>query len=378
MINKFEAKSAEKIKEFITENVNKDLNQIAEILKKLEDITLGANSVFQQDITLEDKKLYTTWIKMEADLLLKQIDFTVQNSLFLGKKLGDKIKLITPRDENLQKCVEDNVELELVTDKMSLSSYDVLDQENTLKLLNSTAEYLKETEIKFKESINEMPIQSFIGSFFQTLKIGEVFSAEPHENTKVVGLKEANSVLSIMGDNLQQIWYILLDLLTLASKSNSGVNGSEELLNIKSQMDELLGKIDQIVDQTSYNETKLIDGTYTAKHFQTGFESTNIIDVDFPNSVTTAGLGIESIDVTKDVVGAFNAVEAAIGILNNARASIGALHSNFSYALTHFEVYEANTAMAKSICNNLKYDNNFEQEDALSSCITEICEEYFS
>ena len=376
MINKFEAKSAAKIKEFITENVNKDLNQIAEILKKLEDITLGANSVFQQDITLEDKKLYTTWIKMEVDLLMKQIDFTVQNSLFLGKTLGDKIKLVTPRDENLQKCAENNVELELATDKMSLSSFDIFDQESTLKLLNSTAEYLKETGIKFNESINEMPIQSFIGSFFQTLKIGELFSAELPEDTKVVGFKEANSVLSIMGDNLKQISDILLDLWTLASESNSGVNGPSELSNIKSQMDELLVKIDQIVDQTSYNETKLIDGTYTAKHFQTGFESTNVIDVDFPNSVTSAGLGIESIDVTRDVVGAFNAVEAAVGVVNNAMANFGALHSHFSYALTHFEVYEANTAMAKSICNDLKYDNNFEQEDALASCLSKICEEY--
>jgi flagellin len=78
--------------------------------------------------------------------------------------------------------------------------------------------------------------------------------------------------------------------------ANSGSLNDEAKGNIQSELSQLKNELNRISDTTTFNGTKLLDGSYNAK-FQVGANSGETISVNVSTDMSAAGLGVDGVDV---------------------------------------------------------------------------------
>ena len=159
---------------------------------------------------------------------------------------------------------------------------------------------------------------------------------------------QASAILSIADGAAANIDLMLARLNALGTQANSGAMGATEKTLIKAEMDALLSEVTRVAEDTQFNGAPVLDGTFTAKDFQVGLGGADVITVGFATALTSAGLSIDSIDVTSDVPGALTAIGTAIGTLKTTRANIGALQSRFAFASANIETSMLNTDAARA------------------------------
>jgi flagellin len=125
-------------------------------------------------------------------------------------------------------------------------------------------------------------------------------------------------------------------------------------------------EINRIGAQTSWNDSKLLDGTgglaglAGVDKFQVGSSSTTI-SVDVPDARTTAGTGVYKDVVTSSIDTATNAdlaiasVDAALTGANNARSKIGAAINQLTYAADNMSNIAMNTSASRSRIEDTDY-----------------------
>ena len=86
-------------------------------------------------------------------------------------------------------------------------------------------------------------------------------------------MNDAKNLLSVGEGALRSISDLLIVIRTKAESAASDTMGVTERSDITSQITDLLIEIDHIVDTTSWNGVKLIDGTFTSKVFQSGADA---------------------------------------------------------------------------------------------------------
>lgn len=114
---------------------------------------------------------------------------------------------------------------------------------------------------------------------------------------------------------------------------------------IQGQIDALVAEIDDIVGETEFQETMLIDGSFTGKMFQTGAGAGDVFEVTLQN-VDSAALTINTLSVCDAASAsiAMGAVDNAINTLNQAAQDVGEYtirldnkETNLSVSITNIE-----------------------------------------
>jgi len=93
---------------------------------------------------------------------------------------------------------------------------------------------------------------------------------------------------------------------------------------IQGQINALVDEIDDIVEETEFQGTQLIDGSFSAAKFQTGAAAGDIFNVAL-NNVDSAALSVDALVVTDAATAsqAMSDVDAAINTLNQAAQDVG-------------------------------------------------------
>jgi flagellin len=117
-------------------------------------------------------------------------------------------------------------------------------------------------------------------------------------NARSEGLKvasdniaDAQNLLSVAESGLGRINDIMVQMRNKAEQAASDTLGDEEREAIVTQLSAYAEQIDDLVDQTTWNGTKLIDGDFTAT-FQTGSQKADTTDYDASQAVDVDELGI--------------------------------------------------------------------------------------
>jgi flagellin-like hook-associated protein FlgL len=97
-------------------------------------------------------------------------------------------------------------------------------------------------------------------------------------------LTETHSILQRMRD------------LSVQSSSDGGLSDDAKA-NIQSEIDQLKSELTRIAETTTFNGTKLLDGSYSGT-FQVGANAGESISVNVSNSTSARGLGVNAVDVT--------------------------------------------------------------------------------
>ncbi|WP_101049379.1 flagellin N-terminal helical domain-containing protein [Macromonas nakdongensis] len=94
----------------------------------------------------------------------------------------------------------------------------------------------------------------------------------------------AEGALASIGNNLQRI-------RELAVQSRNATNSDTDRSALQAEVAQLKEEIDRVANQTSFNGTKLLDGSFTAKVFQVGADQGQTININSIADANVAALG---------------------------------------------------------------------------------------
>jgi len=163
---------------------------------------------------------------------------------------------------------------------------------------------------------------------------------------------DAQSLLGVADSGLQTILDVLITMKEKVTQAASDTLGTNEREAVESQLDDLATEIDSIVSQTSYNGVALIDGTYTAKSFQIGSETTDTMTITVTQDHDAASLGVADDDLVVDTAAnasvALSSVNAAINTVNSTIRTIGSVAFRLDVKADALSSIIVNTEAAKS------------------------------
>jgi flagellin len=164
----------------------------------------------------------------------------------------------------------------------------------------------------------------------------------------------AKNVLAIAEGGLLNISDILITIKEKITQAASDALGSAERNAIRTEIDELTAEIDDIVEETTFNNRALIDGTYTNISYQTGEGTVDTLPFEISRDNSTSGLGLSSATVASRVYSATGAsialaaVNQAIEYVSDSLQKIGATVSRMGYKESTLSIAITNTRATQS------------------------------
>jgi flagellin len=170
----------------------------------------------------------------------------------------------------------------------------------------------------------------------------------------------AKNVLAIAEGGLLNISDILVTMKEKVTQAASDTLGSAERNAIKTELDQLVSEMDNIVDETTFNNMKLLNGNYRNVSFQTGADTTNVLKIDIVKQGTTttgfksADLQVNSANVSSLVFTAagsstaLSKIDDAIEVVSDGLQKIGAYISRLSVKESTLSIAITNTDATKS------------------------------
>ena len=146
----------------------------------------------------------------------------------------------------------------------------------------------------------------------------------------------AKNLLATAEGGLQNISEILLTVKEKVTQAASDTLSSAERTAIRTEITQLTSEIDDVVEETTFNRRKLIDGTFSGVRFQTGAAPGNVLRVDLNRNNNATGLNIASSAVANRVLtatgagSALTSVDTAIERVSDSLQQVGALVGRLS------------------------------------------------
>jgi flagellin len=152
---------------------------------------------------------------------------------------------------------------------------------------------------------------------------------------------------------------ILQRIRELAVQSANGTNSVQNRLDLQLEVDQLLGQIDNIANNTEFNGLFPLQAPVNLT-LQVGARSTTTIVVNFATAATTAGLGVAGLlgsgisHPTVLATGQANAqaalavIDTALTTVNQQRSTLGAIQNRLEFTITTLQIQEENSKASES------------------------------
>lgn len=155
---------------------------------------------------------------------------------------------------------------------------------------------------------------------------------------------------------IEAITNALQRIRELAVQSANYTNTSADRTAITSEVNHLKAEINRLAEQTTFNGTVLLDGTFSGGgNFQVGANASEVIQVGGIGDLKTTALGTTTLKISAvsvasqdDASDALEAIDAAITQVTNERAEIGASINRFEQTISNLRVTVENVTSARS------------------------------
>lgn len=178
-----------------------------------------------------------------------------------------------------------------------------------------------------------------------TSQIRGMNQAARNANDGISLAQTAEGALVEIGNNLQRI-------RELAVQSANATNSENDREALQKEVTQLIDEIQRVGEQTSFNGTKLLDGSFASQIFQVGANEGETIDFTDIADVTASGLSVDSVDITgTDGTAAatvITTIDDALKIVNSTRADLGAIQNRFSSAIANLQTSAENLSASRS------------------------------
>ena len=163
---------------------------------------------------------------------------------------------------------------------------------------------------------------------------------------------EAKNILSVAEGGLQNMHSIYVTIKEKAIQAGNGSYGEEELDAIVTQIQDLLNETDDIIAQTKFNKTKLLDANFTGKIFQVGADGGDQLSVSLSKAIDSSDFGLSNISSTDlsstNLSTTIASIDAAIKTLSEQLQYIGSLVQRLDVKEATLQVAITNTDAAAS------------------------------
>jgi flagellin len=139
--------------------------------------------------------------------------------------------------------------------------------------------------------------------------------------------QDGTSVVQTAEGALNETTSILQRMRDLSVQAaNDGSLNDDAKASIQKEIGQLKDELTRIANTTTFNGTKLLDGTFTGKSFQVGANADETITVDIAGGASASALGVDQIDVSKAAANAMTAdtVNAVAGTAGTVTTNNGA------------------------------------------------------
>jgi flagellin len=162
----------------------------------------------------------------------------------------------------------------------------------------------------------------------------------------------AKNVLAIAEGGLMNISDILITMKEKLTQAASDTLGSAERNAIKTELDQLVSEINDIVDETTFNNIQLINGTYTVS-YQTGEGTTNTLHFAITQSAAATSLQVDQANVSSLVFTASGS-STALSNINSAIENVSDMLQNIGASVSRLTVKEATLSIAVTNTDSTK------------------------
>ena len=169
---------------------------------------------------------------------------------------------------------------------------------------------------------------------------------------------------------LHEIHDMLQRVNELCVKAANDTYAEEDRTYIQQEIDQIVSEVDRISNTTSFNERKLLDGSYTDRTFFVGAdnEDDSKISIDIDDMDSTA-LKIKNVNVEGSTGTAaatsIALVKSGIRILSEQRSKLGAIQNRLEHTVNNLDNIVENTQAAESTIRDtdmaaemVKFSNN--------------------
>ena len=172
-----------------------------------------------------------------------------------------------------------------------------------------------------------------------TAQIKGLSQASRNANDGISLAQTAEGALGTIGNNLQRIREV-------AVQSRNATNSAEDRTALQKEVIQLKAEIDRVAGQTSFNGTKLLDGSFTAQAFQVGANQGETISVAGIANAKIAALGSWTSASTTAAATVAGAAPAAAGAIAANAFSINGVNIGAVAAGANVAGQGANVAAA--------------------------------
>lgn len=157
------------------------------------------------------------------------------------------------------------------------------------------------------------------------------------------------SFLQVAEGSIQEMHSILHRMRELSIQAANQIYSSEDRLQIQVEVSQLKQEIDRIVDVTSFNKMKILDGTLTDLKFHVGANKDQTISVSL-GSLSTSSLKVDgvSISTVQSANKSLGSIDSAVNAVSKQRADIGAWQSRMGHVVKSLSVAAENLTAAES------------------------------
>jgi flagellin len=170
---------------------------------------------------------------------------------------------------------------------------------------------------------------------------------------------------------LNEVHEMLQRMDELATKASNDTLQQQDRVYIQQEVTALISEINRTASATSFNETNLLDGTFTGKNLQVGTDnkSTDTIKVNI-TAMNASTIGVDGITGMGTANGnaarsAIDKIKGAITSVSSQRSALGAIQNRLEHTIKNLDNVNENTTAAESQIRDtdmaaemVKYSNN--------------------
>lgn len=148
---------------------------------------------------------------------------------------------------------------------------------------------------------------------------------------------------------LSEVTSILQRMRELAVQSLNGTLDTDSRNALDEEFDQIRDQIDEIANDTEFNNVSILDGTPATITLQVGPDGGQTIDVSLTDAnVAALGISTSSISSVVNAGTALTAVDAALTTVNTARTDLGAVQNRLEFTINVLAIQEENATASES------------------------------
>jgi len=171
-------------------------------------------------------------------------------------------------------------------------------------------------------------------------------------NQAIRNSNDGVSLVQTAESALNEVSSILVRLRTLAVQANNGTVNNEDKETLDQEFQGLIGEIDRIAQNTTFNRVQLLDGTQGSVELQVGIGTTIGVDTVTLSldSTLAADLGLTGLDIGSggDAFAAIDAVDNAVNLVTQTRGDLGSLQNRLESNIENLQNYTVSLSAAES------------------------------